>query len=241
MRLPVVVLRFVPCAVVVIVAVSGVGGCALIDQKVPLKYAHQSAHATPARSAVASTGNAAGEVKLSSNPGAAPSAGQLTIMIARPAEPALQRNKNNQPIVGVVRNSYGMETATSITQDSIPEWIAGAFATELNAAGYAAQVVEKLPPGCARGLELDITRVWVDQDPGWWTVGGLGDVQFKMTVVRNGQPVEQIELTGKGQHRGAFGDTTPKARALEKALQQCIQRALPYIGAATGTTVAAKG
>jgi hypothetical protein len=240
MRLPAVVLQLVPCAVVVIAALSGVGGCALVDQKVPLNYAHQPARATPARSSVAGTGNAAGEMKLSSNPDVGSLAAPLAIAIARPTEPTLQRNKKNQPIIGTVRNSYGMETATSITEDSIPDWIAGAFATELNAAGYAAQVVDKLPPGCTRGLELEVTRIWVDQDPGWWTVGGLGDVQFKMTVIRNGQPVEQIEFTGKGQHRGAFGDTTPKARALEKALQQCIQQAVPYINAGTGTA-AAKG
>jgi hypothetical protein len=54
-----------------------------------------------------------------------------------------------------------------------------------------------------------------------------------MTVVRNGQPVEQLELSGKGQHRGAFGDTNTKSQALEKALRESIRTAVPYIAAAT--------
>jgi hypothetical protein len=80
---------------------------------------------------------------------------------------------------------------------------------------------------------MEVTRIWVDQDPGWWTVGGLGDVQFKLTVVRNGQPVQQLELAGRGQHRGVFGDTDTKSRALEKALRASIRKAVPYISAAT--------
>ncbi|MEA2734732.1 MAG: hypothetical protein QOE14_1183, partial [Humisphaera sp.] len=84
-----------------------------------------------------------------------------------------------------------------------------------------------------RGIELEISRIWVDQDPGWWTVGGIADLQLKMTIIRNGAPVQQVELIGKGQHRGAFGDTGPKAIALEKALKQSVQKALLYISAAT--------
>ena len=185
------------------VAVASVPGCAFIDQRLDLTYE---------RGTTAVAGRGSGIVAMT-----------------KPTGPELDV-KNGQPIIGTVKNTYGMTTAKAVANTPVQEWIMGALSTELTSAGYQVQPMDSLPANCARGVEVRVVKVWVDQDPGFWTVGALGTVQFRLILYANGARAKEVDIEGTGQgSRGLFGDERTKQEALKVALQQAMQQSMPHV------------
>jgi len=191
-----------PRLVAIVLVAFFSSGCAFVDQKVGLRY----------------------EQALTSGKGKGP------IEIATPVAPTLETKKKGFFIVGAVKNTYGMKTADTVTQDSIPQWIANALKTELEAAGFDVQLVNNLSRPVKRGIETRVVKVWVDQDPGLLTVGALGEVQFRMALYRGTNKVKEFDVDGRGQgSRSLIGDAETKAQSLQVALQACMKKAIPII------------
>jgi hypothetical protein len=179
------------------------GGCALVDQKVHLDF----------------------------QPLAQERVGEGEVLIARPPEPALDR-KGQVVVIGTVIFINGTHTADAVTEDSIGGWVADGFRQQLERAGYQASVVDQLPFGCRRGIELQVQKIWTDADPGFWSVGAVSKVEFTMTVVRSGDKVEQVKLEGIGDDRSWIGTSAIRTKALSKALQSSVLLATRYAEAA---------
>jgi putative transposon-encoded protein len=177
------------------------GGCAFVDQKVDLSYQR--------------TVNASG--------------GSGEVFIAKPKEYHGLRKKSNSWVIGTVKNTYGMKTADVVTENDIGDWIVGALVEELSAAGYRTRTVTALPKDVSKGLDLTIVRVFVDQDPGFFTVGAISDVQFTVEIWRNGTKLKQLNIVAKGDHRSGLGSAKTKAISLRKALQAAMLEAVPEI------------
>jgi len=180
------------------------GGCALVDMKLPLSY-------EPASQAVR---------------------GQGPVEIARPPDPDFRKNSEGLPIIGNVRNGYGVHTADVVARDSIPDWFASACAAQFSKVGYQAKVVQQLSPGCQRGIELEIQHVTTDMDPGMLTVGGVSQVEFVITFTKGGERVEQLRFEGTGDDRGMLGGGGELENGLRKAMQVCLTQATQYAAAA---------
>jgi hypothetical protein len=91
-------------------------------------------------------------------------------------------------------------------------------------------MVDALAPGAHRGVETRIIKVWVDQDPGFWTVGALGEVQLRVALYEGGQKIKEFDVDAKGQgERGVVGDAVTKSDSLEAALQECMKETVPMI------------
>ena len=194
-----------PCFfVLTCILVSFGSGCAFTDQNAILKY-------TP----VSDTTGGAGEVQ-----------------VAKPTVSDMKLLKGKQ-VIGTVKNTLGMVTADVLSEYSVEEWFRSAVVAELGRAGYQAQTTETLPAACLRGVELAIIKAWVDQDPGFWTVGAVANVQFRLTLYSNGTRIKEILAEGTGQgSRSAIGHTGTKESAMTTALQQAMKQAMPEIVAA---------
>ena len=181
------------------------GGCALVDMKLPL-----------------------GQYKPSNQP----QLGSGPVEVAIPADPMFDKSKVGLPIIGEVRNGYGVHTADVVTPDSIPDWFANACRQEFDKAGYQAQVVTHLSTNCRRGIQVDIQRLRGSMDPGFWSIGGICEIEFTVTVVRDGQPVEQVRFKGMGDDRGMIGGGEEIRNGLRKAMNACMGQATLYASAA---------
>jgi hypothetical protein len=207
-------MRLLPgCMIICAACLVFCGGCALVDEKVPLTYAPVQPKTQLAAGAPRRAGG--------------------TFEIARPAEPSVKKNKDGRSVIGAVRNSYGVHTASVVTDDSLANWFADSYRQELAAAGYDARVVDRLSPGCPQGIELEIRRADVDQDPGFWSVGSIAKLDYRMTLTQRGRPVQQIDWTATGSgDRDAFAGLGGKASAMRKAMQASLKQAVAYVDAA---------
>jgi hypothetical protein len=179
-------------------------GCAFVDQKVSLTYDEAAAD-------------------VHSDRGGA-------VDVEMPVCPEFDKTKKGLCIVGNVKNTYGMKTADTVTEDSVPQWIADALCTEIKAAGFEPQTVDKLPAATERGIGTRVIKVWVEQDPGFWTVGAIGEVQLRIAVYRNGEVVKEFDVESKGQgDRNVIGESTIKEESLRIALQTCMKEAIPVV------------
>lgn len=182
---------------------TALGGCAFIDRSTDLPYSRNLQ--VPKGSGV--------------------------VYIAQPTAKSLERDKNGQVIIGPVRNGYGMHTANVLTTSSVPQWIANAYATELTAGGFEPKIVDKLPPGCSRGIEIDIQKVYSDLDMGFWTIGALGEVNFRLQLYCNGQleKVLQVDSQGQGPRAAAAMPDTLYRDSLKESLRAATRESMPII------------
>jgi len=208
------------------------GGCSLVDENIRLTYAQPKTSSRPTAQLASAGRNAASNASaLSSAP---------VVEVARPADPAIEKKEKGRSVIGNVRNTYGMVMASVVTADSLPNWFAESYARALTAAGYQAKVVDQLSPGCPRGVELEIRRLFVDQDPGMLTVGSIATLEYRMTLTKNGRKVQQIDWTATGSGDRGLVQTGTTESAVRKAMRASLDRSIPYINAALSTNGATR-
>jgi hypothetical protein len=178
-------------------------GCALVDQKVPLTYNQGVADSNADKYGV--------------------------IQVEKPTSPDLQKKSNGLFVVGNVKNTYGMKTADTVTGDSVSDWVANALSIELKTAGFTPQVVEDIGTS-GQGIKTRVLKVWVEQDPGFWTVGAIGEVQLRIALYRDGNKIKEFDVESKGQgNRAMMGDDATKRESLRIALEASMKKAIPII------------
>ncbi len=175
--------------------------CAFVDQKVDLSYER--------------TVNARG--------------GSGEVFIAKPKEQHSLVKKSNSWVIGTVKNTMGMKTADVVTENNIGDWIVGALVQELSFAGYNTRTVSELPNDASKGIDLTVLKVFVDQDPGFWTVGAISDIQFTVEIWKNGIKAKVLNIAAKGDERSMAGTAETKGISLRKAMQAAMQQAVPEI------------
>ena len=176
-------------------------GCAFVDQKVDLTYE---------RLLIASGGYG-------------------DLFIAKAKEQHNLERKGSGVIIGTVKNTYGMKTADVVTFDNVGDWIVNALSQELSSAGYNVKTVLVLPSDVIRGLNVTVLRLYVDQDPGFWTVGAITDLHFIVKAWRNGSKIKSFTLVAKGDDRSVAGSPKTKGISLRKALQSAMKQVVPEI------------
>jgi hypothetical protein len=122
-----------------------------------------------------------------------------------------------------------MKTAEVVTQDHPGIWVQRAICDGLRQAGLTARPVASLPEGCPFGVRPELVHLWVEQDPGFWTVGAITDIRFKVTIVRNGQVRKAALVQGRGDSRSLLGTASTKQESLKKAMGACLEKGVPLI------------
>lgn len=180
-------------------------GCAFVDQSLTLRYLPPSADTRPPR--------------------------PTEVVLAVKLDTSLQR-KETSYIIGTVRNGYGIKTADAVTSDRIDDWVASAFAGELGRAGFTVRRLDVLPTDPDRGLQVTIRKLWVEQDPGFWTIGAITDLAFAMDIHSRGQLLRSVLIEAKGDSRTMFATSSHKEESLQKALQAAMAQAVQHVTAA---------
>lgn len=180
-------------------------GCAFVDQRLTLKYLPPSTDTRPTR--------------------------PTEVLLAVKMDTNLQR-KETSYIIGTVRNGYGIKTADAVTSDRIDDWVASAFSGELGRAGFTVRRLDVLPVESERGLQVIIRKLWVDQDPGFWTIGAITDLAFAMDIHARGKLLKSVVIEAKGDSRTMFATSSHKEESLQKALPAAMAQAVQHVTAA---------
>ncbi len=180
------------------VGIALLPGCAFVDQKIDLPY---------------------------NKPSVSFSATRKPILVARPDDGSLSRKGTSFVILGKVKNGYGMTTADVVSENSVADWVAGALKAELDASGFDATLVDRLPAKVERGLEIYIDDVSVETDIGFFTVGDLSHVKLLVRVWKGSHKIKEFRVQSYGNPRHfASGWASNKARSLETALKECVKK-----------------
>jgi hypothetical protein len=139
-------------------------------------------------------------------------------------EASMQR-KENSVIIGNVKNGYGVKTADAVTEGKVDEWILGALAADLRRRGFLVRRVEAFPAEYDSGARVIRRRLWVEQEPGFWTVGAITDLSFALELYSKGDFVKKVVVSAKGDSRSMMGLSTQKEESLEKALRAAMEQA----------------
>lgn len=177
-------------------------GCAFVDQEVDLTYKNQDIA----------------------------KGGKEKLYLEKPKDKiGLKKDESNSTIIGTVENTYGMKTANCVTNDNVANWIANSLMIELKDAGYDVIPVNKLYKTISKGISIEVLEVWVDQDPGFWTVGAISKVNYKINIYKGGKKIASLNIKGKGDKRSAAGTAKTKGISLRKAMMATTKKAVPKI------------
>ena len=199
LALPLAITPLQSCGMLLAASVWLLSGCAFIDQKLSLRYTPQGA---PAPLGVT----------------------ERVLLTTIDLEASMQR-KENSVIIGNVKNGYGVKTADAVTESKVDEWILGELAADLQRRGFLVRRVEAFPAEYDAGARVILRRLWVEQDPGFWTVGAITDLSFALELYSKGHLVRKVIVSAKGDSRSMMGLSTQKEESLEKALRAAMEQA----------------
>jgi len=177
-------------------ALSTLGGCAIVDQKVGLSYARP-------------------ELYLNRHTG--------DIALLRPAPPAPGRNSNGDWVIGSLNNVHGVHQADLLSDRSTAEWIADALLYELKQAGYQASYMDALPQGVARGVAVTGIRTDISVNRGNVSSDARHDLRFNVDVYLNGDRAKTFTVSSRDERTVPF---TASREELESILLQSLQEAM---------------
>lgn len=189
------------------IALSGLPGCATVDQKISLSYA-------PVES---SFGQHSGE-----------------IVISRVDPPSPARNSRGEWIIGSINNVHGIHQADLLSDRSLGEWITEALLLELKHAGYTANFNATLPPGTARGVLVTDINASVNVDQGTVSDEVRHELKFNVEVFLNGAKVKTFTLASRDNKTVPLSiSKEEKEKIMLQSLQDTMQQIIPEIIALT--------
>ena len=123
-----------------------------------------------------------------------------------------------------------MKTADVTTKDSVSAWVANALKKELDSVGFNASIVKSATETTENVVETRIIKVWVDQDPGFWTVGAIGEVQLRIVLYHKGNRMKEFDVESRGQgDRSMISTAGTKEESMMIALEACMKKTIPII------------
>lgn len=176
-------------------------GCAFVDQRVTLTY----------------------------SPINAAKGGHGDLYIAMPVNNLTNKKKDNDLIIGAIKNIYGMKFADVVTNDNISDWVTMAYMMELGYAGYNVKAVNSFPSDLTRGLQITVNELFVEHDQGAITVGAITDLKFSVNVYKNNNKISAFDVDAKGDSRALVGGAKTKSLSLTNALRSAIEKSVPQI------------
>jgi hypothetical protein len=125
----------------------------------------------------------------------------------------------NKTAIGAVHNGFGMHTADVLANNSVPEWVTNAIASELRAVGFNVVVAQA---NDAKEAPLVTGEVLTVYCPSWTKYEA--DVSFAVRVVADGKALLSKTYQGKNDSTTNWGASSKSyAQALAVALQSAAQ------------------
>ena len=186
-------------------AMAGLGGCAIVDQKIGLTYAR------PDGSPVRHTG-------------------ELTVTRVAPRPAA--KNSTGEWIIGSLNNVHGVHQADLLSDRSPEEWITDALLHELRQAGYTVNYAESLPAAVARGIAITDVSAFLTVNKGVVSADTRHELKFNVEVYLKGDKVKTLTVASRDNRTLALdASQEDKERILLQSLRDAMQQIIPEITA----------
>ena len=184
-------------------ALAGLGGCAIVDQKIGLTYAR---HDYPL-------------VKHS---------GDVTVTSVAPRTPA--KNSIGEWIIGSLNNVNGVHQADLLSYRSPEEWITEALLHELRQAGYTVNYAETLPATVVRGIAVTDINTFLAVNKGVVSADTRQELKFNVEVYVNGDKVKTLTVASRNDRTVPFdASKKEKERIMLQSLQEAMLQLIPDI------------
>jgi hypothetical protein len=187
----------------VCLALAGLGGCAVVDQKIGLTYAR------PDLSLVKHSGDIT-VTRAAPRPAAAISFGEW--------------------IIGSLNNVNGIHQADLLSDHSPDEWISDALLYELRQAGYTVSYAEKLPATVTRGLAVTGINTFLTVSKGVVSADIKQELKFNVEVYVNGHMLKTLTVASHNDRTVPLNASQKeKERIMLQSLQDAMQQTIPDI------------
>ena len=183
-------------------ALAGLGGCAIVDQKIGLTYAR------PDHSPVGHSGD---------------------ITVTR-ATTSAAKNSSGAWIIGSLNNVHGVHQADLLSDRSPEEWITDALLHELREAGYTATYAETLPAAVARGIAITGINTFLTVNKGAVSTDTRHELKFNVEVYLNGDKIKTLTVSSRNDRTVPLNASQKdKERIMLQSLQDAMQQTIPDI------------
>jgi hypothetical protein len=184
---------------------TGLGGCAALDQRVGLTYARNDG--SPVRHSGAVT-------------------------VTRAAPRAAAKNSRGEWIVGSLNNVHGVHQADLLAVRSPEEWVTDALLHELRLAGYTVNYADTLPASTAHAIVLTGVTVFLTVNKGAVTADMRHELKFNTEFFLNGDKVKTLTVASRDDKTVAFDASREEKEGLMlQSLRDAMQQIIPDISA----------
>lgn len=186
-----------------LIALTGLNGCATVDQKIGLTYARQN------YSLVRHSGD---------------------ITVSRFDAKPFEKNGLGEWIIGSLNNVHGVHQADLLSDRSLGEWITDAVVHELKQAGYTVSSASVLPKSAVRGILISDVAVVFNVNKGFLSTVTRHELKFNVSVFRSGIKSKTFTVaTREDRTLPLIASKEDKERIMLQSLQEAMQRVIPDI------------
>jgi hypothetical protein len=185
-----------------IMILSGLAGCATVDQKISLNYAPVDRP----------FGRLDGE-----------------IVVSRVDPPSSVQNSKGEWIIGSINNAHGVHRADLLSDRSLGEWITDAMVLELKHAGYTVTSAPSLPAAISRGILITNINVLLNVDKDLASDQVTHELTFNVDVFLNGAKVKTFTVASRDNSTLLTASREAKEKIMLQSLQDAMQQIIPDI------------
>jgi hypothetical protein len=184
-------------------ALAGLSGCAIVDQKIGLNYAR------PDSSPVKRGGD---------------------ITVTRFAPRPTVRNSSGEWVIGSLNNVHGVHQADLLADRSPEEWITDALLYELRQAGYTATYKDSLPAAVVHGVVITNMNAYLSVNKGTVSTDTRHELKFNTEVFVNGDKAKTFTVASRDDRTVPFdASKEEKERIMLQSLQDAMLKIVPEI------------
>lgn len=189
------------------ITLSGLFGCATVDQKIGLNYAPVNR----------SFGRHNGDIAVS-----------------RVEAQNASKNSKGEWIIGSLNNVHGVHQADLLSDRSLGEWITEALLLELKHAGYSATYTAKIPSSTARGILISEINSFSHINQGTVSAEVKHELKFNVDIFLNGFKAKTFTVASRDSKTLPLSTSKEdKETIMLQSLQDAIQQIIPEIIALT--------
>jgi hypothetical protein len=181
---------------------SGLAGCATVDQKIALNYAPVDRP----------FGRHDGE-----------------IVVSRVEPLSSVQNSKGEWIIGSINNVHGVHRADLLSDRSLGEWITDAMVLELKHAGFSAASAPSLPAAVSRGILITDINVFLNVNKGLASDQIKHELTFNVEVFLNGAKAKTFTVTSSDNSTLLTASREAKEKIMLQSLQDAMQQIIPDI------------
>jgi len=143
----------------------------------------------------------------------------------------IEDSRPDKSRLGVIRNTYGMETAKVLSNDDARIWVSNTLKGNFEQAGYTVRAVDGafVPSADQFHLSGELSKAYSDPQMGFFTITMRGDVQATMQAEYQGRRSQKL-IAGQYEEESLIstgGDL--HKRVLNNALSDFVRKVMLWL------------